>query len=362
MVSPIPYPIIDSREKELMEKLTQEYNRFAEPGLITKTTQSVQRGINHITPQKVKNIAQKSSQGLQNSIIKISEGEFIQNTLGHASKGYKGFNETLVKLTLSKTSILKDLKKVDPNLNSFEEICLLRSYNIEERVTKIELIPILSAFVNGGATGFVGLAGIPFNLVINYFLYFRIVQNIAMYYGYDVHGDPRELEFASDVVIECLSPSKDKGAKNLAGSIGKMTLQSELFALNKSLTKGLTFEKIASRGGIETTYVQVRSFGNKAAQKALDKVGIEQMEVGVFKKMMEQVGGILTKEVTKKAIPIISSIIGAFSDVYYMKRILKGANLIYHKRFLLEKEIRATPFNNIIDYPYEGKDFDKDMN
>jgi hypothetical protein len=348
-----PYPILDNKEKELLTKLAEEYTKFTEPGIISKSTQYLQDGISQITPQVVKEFANEGMSKIQSSIKKVTDGEFVQTTLEQLVKGYGHFNETLVKYTLSENGIVKDFKKIEPNLESIEEICLLRSYTIEGRAANLDIIPIGSAFLNGGVMGLFGLPGIPINLVISYFLYFRFVQQIAMYYGYNVHQDPRELEFASDVVLECLSPSKESGAKNLAGAIGRIKLLSEFDALKIALAKRHTFGQLLEKGGIEAAYVQIRSFGHKSAMKALDKAGIDQVEVGVFKKLMERVGGVLTKEVAKKALPVISAVVGAFSDVFYIKRILKGANLIYHKRFLLEKESRIKRLNNIIDYSYE---------
>lgn len=40
--------------------------------------------------------------------------------------------------------------------------------------------------IEGGGTGAFGFWGLPFNLVLSTFLYFRAVQSIAMFYGYDV--------------------------------------------------------------------------------------------------------------------------------------------------------------------------------
>ena len=56
--------------------------------------------------------------------------------------------------------------------------------------------------------------------------------------------------------------------------------------------------------------------------------------------MIEQVGKRLPKDAGKKAVPLLGAVIGGLCDTYLMSRILEGANLIYHKRFLHEKELR----------------------
>lgn len=49
----------------------------------------------------------------------------------------------------------------------------------------------------------------------------------------------------------------------------------------------------------------------------------------------------------KKAAPIIGAFIGAFADTATMNHVIKGTNLIYHKRFLFEKNTRIQLLENI---------------
>ena len=65
------------------------------------------------------------------------------------------------------------------------------------------------ALVEGAATGVFGFAGLPFNIVLSTFLYFRAVQSIAMFYGYDIKNDPTELIIAGDVFMNALSPQSN---------------------------------------------------------------------------------------------------------------------------------------------------------
>ena len=51
---------------------------------------------------------------------------------------------------------------------------------------------------------------------------------------------------------------------------------------------------------------------------------------------------LLPKEAGKKGLPLIGALIGGLSDAYLMSRILHGAKLIYHKRYLFEKEERIS--------------------
>jgi hypothetical protein len=136
-----------------------------------------------------------------------------------------------------------------------------------------------------------------------------------------------------------LEPNLVQGAETLGGLIGKMMLAAELSALSKGLTK--TYAQMAERGGAQLLYVQIRALANKAAENALKKSGQKNIEAGVFRNLLEQIGKRLPKDAGKKGIPLVGAILGAGFDSYLMHRVLKGANLIYHKRFLHEKEARV---------------------
>lgn len=86
--------------------------------------------------------------------------------------------------------------------------------------------------VEGGSTGCFGFAGLPFNLVLSIFLYYRAVQSIAMFYGYDIKNDPSELVIASDVFMNALSPNS-QGTNEMTGIIGKIMVMTELTAVKQ---------------------------------------------------------------------------------------------------------------------------------
>jgi hypothetical protein len=55
---------------------------------------------------------------------------------------------------------------------------------------------------------------------------------------------------------------------------------------------------------------------------------------------LEEVAKQLPKRAGKNAIPFLSALFVALTDTALMRRVLRGTKLIYHKRFLLEKEHR----------------------
>lgn len=340
---------LDKKEEKLLETLTKEYEKFIEPGPIQKHVIKAQGKISEITPEKWKTIT-------ADAIKKANDWTIIKKVIEKAGDGFYVVQENSSRLTFNKLKIVESLNKGEYQIKEFPEICTLRSYHVEKvALNRRKLIDLPSALVGGGATGFFGLAGVPFNIAYTFFMYFRSVQAIGLYYGYDIVDDPRELEFASSVTMTCLSPHLESEVENLGSIIGKMMLAAEVSSLKESLSK-LTYTKMAQNGGAELLYVQIRALANTAAQKALKEAGKDGLEAGVFKKLLEQLGKRMTQESGKKAVPIIGAFIGAFADTYTMNKILYGANLIYHKRFLFEKNIRVQALNDessvpdIIDY------------
>jgi len=329
----IPEPIIDAREKDLIQKLTKDYEKFVKPGIIGKSALKVQNGLSRVLPEKLKTKAKEAAETAR-------EIETIKKALEVAGKGFISANRHLARYTLSHDKALEVLCNSGCIIDQYVQICSLRSYQIEHVVSNDYKQRVL-AFMEGAITSAPGIYGLPFNLALSFLLYFRAAQSIALHYGYDVIHDPRELQIASEVTIKCLSPNMDEAAETVSGVLGKMMVSANVTALRESLKKR-TYQDMAKRGGAELLYVQIRALANKAAKKALDKAGKEGLENSIFRKALEALGKKMPAEAGKKAVPVIGALIGGFSDTYYMGRVLYGSNLIYHKRFLFEKDQRVS--------------------
>jgi hypothetical protein len=193
-------------------------------------------------------------------------------------------------------------------------------------------------------TGAFGFPGIPVNIITSTFLYFRAAQNIAMHYGYDVQNDIGELEIASTITMRAICPNMEAGTETLSSLIGKMMLMTKATALRHGLNR--TYASMIDKGGVQLLYVQIRALAHAAAKKALDKAGKTGIEKSMFSEMLEQLGRFIAKSAGKKIIPVVGGILGATFDTVYMTRVLKYAKIVYHKRFLLEKEQRILYLNN----------------
>ena len=110
---------------------------------------------------------------------------------------------------------------------------------------------------------------------------------------------------------------------------------------------------MAKRGGACLVVAQIRAMGNAGVKKTLENTGKKGLEVGVFKSVFEKIGKQLSKDVVSKAVPVVGGVLGAAFDTAQMNTILKYADLFYHKRFIVEKEMRIDALlagRNIDDY------------
>lgn len=328
----VPNPIVNKKEQESLKDLTARYEKLSQPNAIVKAGKGAVNQIGKIVPKPVK----RAGQNVKDA---IAGQELFNQAMEVVIKGYSTIQQYGSKATLSDKAIIKSINKQEHNfkINSLEEICLVRGYHISKVVNKFRTRDIWLACVEGGATGFFGFAGIPFNLVLSTFIYYRAVQGIAMHYGYDVKNNPSELVIAGEVFMNALSPTS-KSADGISGSIGKIMILTETTAIKQ--TAGKTWADMAAHGGVGLLITQMRALANKAAQKALEKAGEKGLEESIFKGIFEQIGKKLTLKTVKSGAPVVGTFIGAAFDTAQMRTVLDYADVFYNKRFLLEKEVR----------------------
>ena len=327
---PILKNAVDEKELNSLDDLDDKYKNIIEPGIIDKATEKISAFI----PENIKKYKDELSS-------KITEKELFIQMMKLVNEGFSKIEETASKYSLNEEQIIKRINKVDGiNINKLEDICWLRSYDISKIVNSYKVQDITIASVEGASTGVLGFAGLPFNLVLSTFLYFRAVQSIAMFYGYDVKNDPDELALAGDVLKKALNPKEDNeetDSSNL-NVISKILIVSKAEVVKQASKK--TWTEMASKGGIPLLLTQIRALGHSSAKKALENAGQSGLEHSIFKDALTQIG----KKLPKKAIPKIAMGVGAlFSsliDGKQMKGVLDYADIFYQKRFILEKDYR----------------------
>ena len=330
----IPVPVVNQKENEALDILTDRYNKLIEPGIIAKLGTKAEE----LIPQKLKIWGRDIG-------LNISEQEIYTQMMNVIGSGFKTIEEQAAKFSISEKQILRQINQSFPNqINRLDEICFLRSYDIAKSVSKYKEQDIFLAMIEGGGTGAFGFWGLPFNLVLSTFLYFRAVQSIAMFYGYDVKNDSAEMVIASEVFADALSPINNNINNETVTIIGKVTMISKTEVVKQTAKK--SWAEMASRGGITLLLAQMRALANKYAKEALKKVGAKGLENSLFKDAFEQIGRVLSLNAIGKAVPFVSAVIAALIDTAQMKKVLEFADIFYQKRFIIEKEGRI---RNLID-------------
>ena len=324
----IPSPLLNKKEEESLTALTEKYEKLITPGKLSQAGKKVVE----IIPEPVKNAGKAAKDS-------ITEAELFAQCMKVVAEGFGILEKQAAKMSISEASIVKKINATTKTneITSLDEVCLARGYNISKIVAKYKAQDLGLALVEGGATGAFGFAGLPFNLVLSTFLYYRAVQSVAMFYGYDVKNDSAELMIAGDVFMNALSP-KSKGSNEMTSIIGKIMVMTETTAIKQTAKK--TWSEMAARGGVGLLLTQMRALANKTAQKALEKAGEKGLEESLFKGVFEQIGKNLTKKAIGKSVPVVGAVIGGLFDTAMMNTVIDYADIFYNKRYLLEKEVR----------------------
>ena len=323
----IPTPVLDKKETDTLDILKEKYEKLTEPSKIAK----IGTKIGDFLPEKIKSVGNELS-------LSITEKELYSKMMEVIGTAFKAIEEQASKVSISETQILKKINQICEyqDVRNLNEICLVRSYDVATLVNSYKSQDIFAAVIEGGGTGALGFWGLPFNIALSTFLYFRAVQSIAMFYGYDVKRDSAELMIASEVFTNALSPMKSDVNNETTNIIGKIMLMSQAAVVKQTAKK--TWTDMASRGGIPLLLTQLRALAHKSAQKALQNAGAKGLENSLFRDAFEQIGRKLTLKSIGKAVPIASAFFGALLDTAQMKKVLEYADIFYQKRFILEKE------------------------
>lgn len=334
----LPVPIVDAKEENALLKLQRDYEKLIEP---SKVAQLSSKALNKL-PNKIKLAAASAKETL-------SETELMTQAIKYAGTGFKTLEEYAARITISEKTILKSLNKHITNgkIDSLSEVCFARAYDIEKLVTKYKTSDVFIAAVEGAGTGALGFAGLVPNLVLSTFLYFRAVQSVAMCYGYDVKNDFDEMEIASGVFMNSLSPGKDAANNELNAVIGKFMVFTETTAIRQTSRK--TWSDMISRGGTTLFIAQMRALAHKSAEKALQNAGVKGFEKNIFNGILQQIGKKATLKSTGQAMPVLGGVFGALFDTAQMNKIINYADIFYRKRFIEEKEVRINSILNLFD-------------
>ena len=340
----LPDPIVDNREAKLLVELTKRYEHMIRPSALKKAAGAARGAIENaasLLPSPVKEIGGAIGENVGNVVDgakeAITQAEVYQEALKRVGEAMQIVQAQSAKFTINSDAIIKAAQAHDPNndITSINELCLLRAYDLGADAAMFRTVNLGAALAEGGGTGFLGFKGIPLSLVLSTFMCFRVVQSVAMRYGFDVQHDDQELIISATVFANGLSPRDGGEASELGGVVAKVMLISELKGVEQAASK--QWSAVIAQGGLGLLIAQMRGLANKAAANALEKAGQKSLEESVFKGVFEQVGKSLTLKNVGRAVPVASAVVGAAFDVTTMNQVIDYAEIFYQKRFIAEK-------------------------
>jgi len=153
------------------------------------------------------------------------------------------------------------------------------------------------AIAEGGSAGYVGLLGIPADIVALITLNQRAIGEYATYYGFDISSQHERL-FALNILG--LASSSNDAAKQVA--------MAQLVRIAQDVAK-------------------------KKAWKDLEKYTF----VNIIKIIAKSLGINLTKAKLAQVVPVTGALVGAGFNAYYTDKVCTAAFYLYRERFLAEK-------------------------
>ena len=341
----IPMQILDTKETKSIDELTARYEKLIEPSRIGKTADKLKDKV----PDKVKGIIEDAGHA-------VEEAEIYKKVMELAVDGFDILVKNAAKVSVNETDVIEQINKTmkDNHIFTLDEVCYARGYDIQKIVSRFKTQNVLVAFAEGGATGAAGLAGIPLNLASSLFIFYRAVQSIAMYYGYDVKNSAEEMEIATSVFMEAMDPGKGSSTE-IGDMIAKVMTMSEALVVKEVAGKGWT--AMAEHGGLCLLITQIRALAHSAAKKALINANKKGLEPKMFEGILKALGKKLSQDAVKKFATPAAAAVTALMDVSTMNKVLEYADIFYNKRFVLEKQTRI----EICDDPELAKDVDFDV-
>lgn len=153
------------------------------------------------------------------------------------------------------------------------------------------------AIAEGAGTGYVGLPGIPPDIIALVTLNLRAIGEYATYYGFDISSQQERL-FALNILG--LASSPNDAAKEVA--------MGQLVRIAQDVAKKKTWKHLEKQSFVRIIQIIARSLGIR-----------------------------LTKAKLAQIVPVLGAIVGAGFNAYYTDKVCDAAFYLYRERFLAEK-------------------------
>ena len=277
----MPVPVLDARERQLLAQLGEPYRRTPRRGKKSRTQEK--------------------------------EHRLAAAMLRAAGRGFARLQGEAARQMMSEAEILAAVRKTSGlAVYSAREVCFVRSYAVSRALRQCWTGHLRRALWQGSGTGLLGLAGLPFQLVLGLFLSFRAVQTTALFYGFDPRNRDWELTLAGQVFLA-------------AAGGGEGPVQTFLSAPPEACRAALA--QLTARTDALTAQMQA--------------AGQRGMEQRLFQELLEQFLRRVVLRDLGRWVPVAGAAVGAVTEADQMRRVLRTAEAFYHKRFLVEKEQRC---------------------
>ncbi len=168
------------------------------------------------------------------------------------------------------------------------------------------------ATVEGAAVGYVGLLGIPPDIIALITLNQRAIGEYATYYGFDISSQQERL-FALNILGLASSPN----------DTAKQVAMAQLVRIAKDVARKKAWKELERRSFVRIIQIISRSLGIR-----------------------------LTKAKLAQIVPVTGALVGGGFNAYYTSNVCDAAFYLYRERFLAEKygesiiEVTVKPADN----------------
>jgi hypothetical protein len=238
-------------------------------------------------------------------------------------KGLTGVCNDLAQWSVRAEVIYEEFRKAGhPGIHKPADVFSIELEQVDRVVAWLDAKYKGIALVEGAGTGFVGLPGIPPDIVALISLNLRAIGEYATYYGFDVSSQEERL-FVMNVLGLASSPT--------------------------DTAKGLAMAQIV-----------------RIAQDVAKKRTWKQLEQHAFVQVIQQIAKALSIRLTKaklaQVIPGVGAAVGGGFNAYFTAKVCDAAYFLYRERFLAAKygaeviEVTVKPAQDLDPhYPEEGE-------
>lgn len=183
------------------------------------------------------------------------------------------------------------------NINSSKDIFTLDLEDADKVTGWLAAKYKTLAATEGAAAGYVGVAGIPADIVALIAMNQRAIGEYATYFGFDINTQQERL-FALNILG--LASSPDDAAKQVA--------MAQLVRIAQDVAKKRTWKELEQHTLVQVIKIIAKSLGVR-----------------------------LTKAKLAQVVPLTGAVVGSGFNAYYTNKVCEAAYYLYRERFLAEK-------------------------